>query len=112
MKIRYIVSMSGANKSYPAFEKDKTGEWVFHDVEDVEALRMVELERAVPKSEAEFKKVKDNIEKIKAEKQAQLELAENIKNLDEMKERKVVIEAELKELTAKIKETETAIKGK
>lgn len=112
MKIRYIVSMSGSEKSYPAFEKDKTGEWVYHEVDDLQAIRMVQLERAVPKNQKEFETAKANIEKLEAEKQAKLELAENIKNLDEMKQREVALKEELKELTAKIKATELAVKGK
>ena len=108
MKIRFTVSMSGA-VSYPAFEKDKTGEWVFYDFEDEEALRMVELERAVPQDKKKFDEVKANIEKIKAKKQADLELSENIKNLDVMKAREVELKNELKELSSKIEETDTAI---
>lgn len=109
MKIRFTVSMSGA-VSYPAFEKDKAGEWVFYDFEDEEALRMVELERAVPQDKKKFDEVKANIEKIKAKKQADLELSENIKNLDVMKAREVELKNELKELTSKIKETELKVK--
>ena len=109
MKIRYIVSMSGAKKSYPAFEKDKTGEWVFHEVEDVEALRMVELERAVPKDEKEHQKVKANIEEIKAKKKAQLELSENIKNLDELRDEKFNLTSKLEEVSEKIEIAESAI---
>lgn len=112
MKIRYIVSMSGSDKSFPAFEKDKTGEWVYHDEDDIQALRMIELERAVPKNEAEYKKVKANIEDLKAKKKSELELSENIAKLDEMKAEEVKLKAKLKELTSTIKATELAIKGK
>jgi len=111
MEIRYIISMSGIDIDYPAFEKDKSGEWVFYEVDDIQALRMIDNNVAVPKDEKKLLEVRKNIDVLKAKKQAEIELAENIKNLDEMKAKEIELKAELKELSSKIKATETAVKG-
>ena len=112
MKIRYLVSMGGIDQSFPSFEKDFKGDWVYYSVEDIEAVNLINLEYAVAEKEAEYKKAKDNLEKLKAEKDAAIELSENIKNLDEMKLKESSLKDELKIISEKIKTVETALKGK
>lgn len=109
MKIRYIVSMSGSDKSFPAFEKDNKGDWVFHEVDDLQAIRMVELERAVPQDKDEFNEIKSNLDELKAKKEKELKLAEDIAQLDELKARKVELESELEEVSQKIDSVNEAL---
>lgn len=42
MKVRYLVSMSGADYVRNANEKDEKGDFVYYEVEDDEAARLVE----------------------------------------------------------------------
>ena len=111
MKIRYIVSLSGADATYPAFEKDNKGEFVFYDVDKLEAVNLINAEYAIPKVQKEFDEAKAEVEKLKAKKAADLKLAEDIANLDTLKEREAELKAELKEVAASIKAVEVAVKG-
>lgn len=111
MKIRYIVSMSGASQTYPAFEKDNKGEWVFYDVDKLEGVNLVNAEYAVAKDEKEFKEALAEVETLKAKKEADKKLAEDIAELDNLKEKEKTLSDELKEVKARIKAVETATKG-
>lgn len=109
MKIRYIVSMSGASETFPAFEKDNKGEWVFYDVDKLEAVNLINAEYAVPKVEKEFKDALAEVEELKAKKEADKKLAEDILNLDTLKARKEELENELLDVESSIERVEVAM---
>lgn len=106
MKIRYIVSMSGLDVSYPAHEKNKAGHFVYYDCQDLEAVRLIDAEIAVPKDEAEYVKAKANIEALQAEKEKNDKLAKDLANLETLKEQRIFHHGEFKRLDAEIKEVE------
>lgn len=111
MKIRYTVSMSGADSTFPAFEKDNKGEWVYYDVSDLEGVNLVDAEYAVPKVKKEYEDAKKNVDTLKAEKAAKEKLEKDAAELDGLKEREAKLKEELKDLSGRIKAVEAAIKG-
>ncbi len=109
MKLRYIVSMGGMTASYPAFETDNKGEWVFYDVEKLEAVNLINVGYAIAKNEKEFKDALAEIEELKAKKEADKKLAEDILNLDTLKARKEELENELLDVESSIERVEIAM---
>lgn len=110
MKIRLLVSMGGNNVTYVGNEKDKKGSFVFHDFDDLEAIRLVEADMAVPADEKEFEKIQSQKKKLEDEKQAKKELAENIENLEALKVSRDDLKSQLEEIEASINSAEAALK--
>lgn len=110
MKIRYTVSMSGKDATFPAFEKDNKGDYIFYDVDKLEAVNLINAEMAVAQKEDEYKKALAEIEKLKAEKEAKKKLDEDLAKLEEMKSRELELKEELRDLTSRIKAVESATK--
>jgi DNA repair exonuclease SbcCD ATPase subunit len=111
MLIRYIISMGGATQSFPSFEKDNKGEWVFYDVDELEAVNLINAEYALPKVKKEYEDASKRVDELKAKKEAEKKLAEDLAKLDTLKARESELKAELKEVTASIKAVESAVKG-
>lgn len=109
MKIRYIVSMSGATATFPAFEKDYKGDYVFYDLDDYEAVRLIDAEMCVAKNEKDYIKAKENYESLKAENERKKIIAEKINKLGEMKEKRDSLKNELDELEKEINLIENAV---
>lgn len=112
MKIRYLVSMGGVDKSYTAFEKDNKGEFVFYDATEYEAVTLIDAGIAIAEKETEYKKAKDNFEKNKAEKEVNDRLIRNLAIKDDLVARKEVLEAELSQINDDLEQIEKATKGK
>lgn len=112
MKIRYIVSMSGASQTFPAFEKDNKGDWVYYEVDELEAVNLINAEYAVAKNDKEAKEAIAKIETLKADRIKAKKMADDIENLDKLKERAANLQAELSEVTAQIEAVESVLKGK
>ncbi len=113
MKVRYLVSVGGAEPRQ-AEEKIK-GKFVYYDVSDYEAVRLIDAEYAVPENEAEYTKAKANQKALDEAKARQHEITETLKNLDvikgifESKKKQYSdLGAEIKEMDAKIKQAEAS----
>ena len=108
LSIRYSVPLGG-EISYQAFEKDKKGNFVYYDVEALQSLRYIGAEYAVPKDKALYEKMLLEIKTLENEKLAKEKLADNIKNLDSLKQKEEQLKKELSEVSASIKTVETAL---
>ena len=108
LKIRYIVPLGG-KICYQAFEKDKKGNFVFYDVEVLEAIRYINADYATPKDKAEYEKLLLEVKIFEADKKAKEKLFEDIKNLDSLKERKEKLSLELEDINKSISTVEIAL---
>ena len=119
MKIRYIVSMGGVDRDYPANEKDKSGKYIWYNVADYEAVRLVDADIAVYSEKAEYEKAKSNYAALEAQKKQQHELKETLDNLgnlkNELQDKTKVYKSlgvEIKELDGKIRAAEATVTPK
>lgn len=97
MKVRYIVSMSGKDATFPAFEVHKNGNFVYYDVEDLEGVNLIDAEMAVAQNESDYTKAKAQVEALKVKRQKEKDLSE----IDNLKQRQELLKSELKELKQK-----------
>jgi hypothetical protein len=108
LAIRFIVSLGG-DVPYQAMEKDKKGNFVYHDFEAIQALRLIGAEYATPKDIKEYEKLLGEIETLEAEKLAKDNLAKDIENLDELKAKRDSLTSELEEIEESIQTVEVAL---
>lgn len=111
MQVRYIVSMAGNGVDYPAFEKDKKGNWVYYDVSELEAVNLINADMAVAKDDKEYTTASAKVETLKAQKVKADQLAKDLLILEDLKAEKVKLTTELKELNARIAEVEATQKA-
>ena len=116
MKVRYIQSVGGAEPR-PANETHKNGKWVYYDVSDYEAVRLIDAEIAIAENDADYEKAKANYAALEAQKKQQAQIKETLENLkpmkvelDSKKEQYKALGAEIKEMDARIKAAEATIK--
>lgn len=117
MKIRYIISVGGAQPRQ-ADEKIK-GKYVWYDVPEYEAVRLIDADIAIAENNADYEKGKANYSALEAQKKAAQEVKETLKNLDGLKadleskkESYKLLGAEMKDIDAKIKAAEATITPK
>jgi len=108
IKIRYIVSMSGASDTFPAFEKDNKGNWVYYKVDELEAVNLIKAEYAIPENQEEYETALAKIEELQSKKEADKKLAEDIAELDDLKNRESELLDELSEVQSRIERVEIA----
>lgn len=109
MKIRYIVSMGGAIP-IQANEKAKNGSYVWYDVDDYEAVRLIDAEIAVAQTESDYEKAKANHATLELKRVEAKEIAEVLENLDAMKEKSLKLKEDYKALAEEIKDLDLKIK--
>lgn len=119
MKIRFIQSLNGNGINYLALEKDKSGKWIWHEIADYEAVRLVDADIAVYAEKAEYEKAKANYSALEAQKKQAHEVSETLKNLGGLKaevekkrEAYKILGAEIKDMDAKIKAAEATVAPK
>lgn len=109
MRVRYIKSLSGAVQTYPAFEKDEKGEWVFYEVDELEAVRLIDAEYALAEKETEYKKAKANVEVLLKDAENKRIIAENAEKLESLKVQRDTLTAQLAEINSTISIIENAM---
>lgn len=110
MKIRFIQSLGGNSINYLANEKDKSGKYIWYDIPDYEAVRLIDGDIAVYADKTEYENAKSNYEVLEAQRKQAHEISTTLKNLDGLKADLESRKAILKELTAEAKEIELRIK--
>ena len=110
MKIRYIQSVGG-EQPYQAGEKDKGGKYVWHDADDLQAVRYIDALVAVYQNKEDYEKAKANYPALEAARLKKLEITETLQNIGALK---LELESKKKtysELSSSIKEIDAKIKA-
>lgn len=111
MKIRYIKSMAGKDFTYTPNEKDKGGKYVWYEVDDYQAVRLIDAEIAVYQTKDDYTKAKANYATLEAQKLEEAKNREVLENIEAYENEFNVKKEQYKALGAEIKDLDTKIKA-